>query len=81
MSLTTTIATNVHDAIDGVTSAVEGIHQSVAELPLEILGAVTPLQDTLEDIKKVQSRSIGAVYGLVRTVNRQVREIITGDAH
>jgi hypothetical protein len=78
MSTTTTLATTVHDVIDEVTTAAEEIHKSVADLPLEVLGAVTPLQPVLDELKTVQTRSIGAVYGLVRTVNRQVRDLITG---
>ena len=37
MTQTRTIAASVHDAIDEITTAVEDIHKSVAEVPLTIL--------------------------------------------
>jgi hypothetical protein len=78
MSTTRTLATTVHDVIDQVTTTAQEIHESVAELPLDVLGTVTPLRPTLDEVRALQSRSIGAVYGLVRTINTQVRDLITG---
>jgi hypothetical protein len=71
------IAATVHDAIDDVTAAVEGIHKSVADFPLFVLGEITPFKHTLEEVKDTQDQTIGAVYGLVRSINAQVRRLTT----
>jgi hypothetical protein len=78
MTATTRLATTIHDAIDDVTTAVEDIHKSVADLPLDVLKVITPLDRTLEEVRAVQGRSIAAVYGLVRRVNGRVREVTAG---
>jgi uncharacterized protein with von Willebrand factor type A (vWA) domain len=77
MSQTKTVAGAVHDAIDNVTTTVEEIHRSVADIPLDILGGIAPLRDTVEEVRRVQSRSITAVYDLVREVNDRVRDLTT----
>ena len=78
MSETKTIAGTIHDAIDSVTTSVEEIHRSVADLPFEILDGITPLPDPLTEVRRVQSQSIGAVYNLVREVNGRVRDLTDG---
>jgi uncharacterized protein with von Willebrand factor type A (vWA) domain len=77
MSQTKTVAGAVHDAIDNVATTVEEIHRSVADIPLDILGGIAPLRDTVEEVRRVQSRSITAVYDLVREVNDRVRDLTT----
>jgi len=71
------IAATVHDVIDDVTAAVEGVHKSVAEFPLLLLGEITPFKDTLDEVKVTQDQTIAAVYGLVRSINAQVRRLTT----
>ena len=73
-----TIAASVHDAIDEITTAVEDIHKSVAEMPLTLLGEITPFADTLAEVKTTQDRAIEAIYGLVRRINHRVRDVTTG---
>jgi len=63
--------------IDDVTTAVEGVHKSVADLPLLVLGEITPFKETLDEVKVTQDQTIGAVYGLVRSINAQVRRLTT----
>ncbi len=72
------IAAAVHDAIDEVTSAVEDIHKSIAGFPLDVLGEIAPLKDTVGQVKNTQAQTIAAVYGLVRRVNDRVRQLTTG---
>jgi hypothetical protein len=72
------LVSTIHDAIDGVTTTVEEIHRSVADLPLEALGSITPLKDALDEVRAAQDRSIAAVYELIRTVNARVRRLTTG---
>jgi uncharacterized protein YejL (UPF0352 family) len=71
------LAATVHDVIDEVTAAVEGVHKSVADLPLIVLGEITPFKDTLDEVQETQDRTIEAVYGLVRSINAQVRRLTT----
>ena len=71
------IAATVHDVIDEVTAAVEGVHRSVADLPLIVLGEITPFKNTLDEVQETQDRTIEAVYGLVRSINAQVRRLTT----
>lgn len=74
------IAATVHDVIDDVTTTAAEIHKSVADVPLQVLGEITPFKDTLEDVKVTQDRTIDAVYGLIRSINAQVRRLTTNDA-
>ena len=72
------LAATVHDAIDEVTSAVEDIHKSVADIPLTLLSELTPFTDTLAEVKTTQDHAIEAIYGLVRRINHRVRDVTTG---
>ena len=74
------IAATVHTVIDDVTTVVEDIHKSVAEFPLTMLAEITPFKETLDDVKVTQEQTIEAVYGLVRTINHQVRRLTTSVA-
>jgi hypothetical protein len=74
------LAATVHDTIDDVTTTVEHIHRSVADAPLDVLAGIAPLQEVIHDVKETQDQVIGAVYGLVRTINGQVRRLTIGDA-
>ena len=80
MSAPKNLATRIHDVVDDVTKRVEGIHRSVADYPLEVLGGITPLDQALAQVRAAQARSIGALYQLIRTVNRRVRRMTTGPA-
>jgi len=71
------IAATVHDVIDNVTAAVEDVTKSVAEFPLTVLGEITPFKETLDEVKATQDQTIEAVYGLVRSINAQVRRLTT----
>jgi len=75
-----TLANTVHDAIDTVATTVEGIHRSIADLPLDVLAGFGPFSETFESVKAVQAQSIGVVYELVRDVNDRVRRVTTAAA-
>ena len=57
------LVATIHDAIDTVTTTVENVHKQVADVPLEVLGEITSLTDTLDEVRAAQARSIAAVYG------------------
>lgn len=76
MSAPKNFATRIHDVVDDVTTRVEGLHRSVADYPLEVLGGtITPLEQALDQVRSAQARSIAAVYELIRTVNGRVRRL------
>jgi len=69
------LADLVRDAVeDGATSA-EEIHKRIAGMPLDLLERIDVLQDAVGDVRKVQERSIGAVYELIRRVNREISRL------
>ena len=78
MTESRTIAGSVHDAIDEITTAVEDIHKSVAEVPLTLLGELTPFADTVAEVRTTQVHAIEAIYGLIRRINHRVRDVTTG---
>ena len=80
MTESRTLAATVHDAIDEVTTAVEDIHKSVADIPLTLLSELTPFADTLAEVKTTQDHASEAIYGLVRRINHRVRDVTTGSA-
>jgi histone H3/H4 len=62
----------IQEAIDRGATTVEEIHKSVADLPLKILEERPLLKGPAKEVRRVQDRSIGAVYDLVREINAQV---------
>jgi len=69
------IAATIHDTINDVTTAVEEIHRSIAEAPLDVVGSIEPLERPIKEVRAVQDRSITAIYGLIRKVNDRVGEL------
>lgn len=78
MTRTRTLTGTVHDAIDDVATAAERVHKSVAEFPLTVLAEITPFKEVLDDVRHTQDETIGAAYGLVRTINDRVRRLTIG---
>ena len=69
------LADLVRDAVeDGATSA-EEIHKRIARMPLDLLERIDVIQDAVGDVRKIQERSIGAVYELIRSVNREISRL------
>jgi len=65
----------VREIVDSGTETAEEIHRSIASIPLDVLERIDGLEGTIGDVRKVQDRSIGAVYDLVRGVNRDVAKL------
>ena len=70
-------AWGIHDLVNEVTTTVENVHRSIAELPLTFLGSIKPLEEPVKEVREVQARSIGAIYGLIRRVNDRVEQLGT----
>ena len=75
MSTAKQIATTIHDVVNETTATAEDIHRSIAELPLSLLGSLTPLEEPVKEIRELHARSIHAVYGLIRLVNDRVEQM------
>jgi hypothetical protein len=75
MSSPKDLAATIHDTINDVTTAVENIHRSIADAPLDMMGAIEPLERPVKDMRVVQDRSITAIYGLIRRINDRVGQI------
>jgi histone H3/H4 len=69
------IAKVIQEAIDRGATTVEEIHKSVADLPLKVLEERELLRRPAKEVRRVQDRSIGAVYDLIREINAQVGNV------
>jgi len=69
------VADLIQDAVDKGASTVEEVHKSIADLPLKMLENVEVLKQPVKEIRRVQDRSIGAVYNLIRSINEQVGKV------
>lgn len=65
----------IEEAIDKGATTVEEIHKAIADLPLKILEEIDFLKKPLKRVEKVQDRSIGAVYDLIRAINEKVAQL------
>jgi hypothetical protein len=62
----------IEDAVDKGTTTVEEIHKSIADLPLRLLEQSDLLRGGTKEVRRVQDRTIGAVYDLIRGINHRV---------
>ena len=69
------IADLVQEAIDKGATTVEDIHKSIANLPLKVLEEIKVLKKPIKEVRRVQDNSIGAVYDLIREINRRVGKL------
>jgi hypothetical protein len=69
------LADVVRKAVDEGATTVEDIHKAVADLPLEMIARLDGFEDALKDVRRVQKESIGAIYDLIRRINRDVTRL------
>ncbi len=62
----------IQETIDKGATSVEQIHKAIAAMPLEALEKIEPLEATVQTTRKIQEDTIGNVYEIIRTVNREV---------
>jgi hypothetical protein len=67
-----TLARLLQDQIDEGATTVEEIHKAIADLPLKVLEGSDLLKGSAKEVRRVQDRAIGAIYDLIRDVNRRV---------
>jgi adenine C2-methylase RlmN of 23S rRNA A2503 and tRNA A37 len=65
----------VKKAIDQGATNVEQVHKTIAKLPLKYLERIDKIEDETKDVSKVQEKTIGYVYDLIRNVNDKVSDI------
>ena len=59
---------------DGATTA-EEIHKAIADLPLEVLERLDLFRETARNVRKIQDTSIGAMYDVIRKIDREVARL------
>jgi hypothetical protein len=69
------VADLIQDAVDKGATTVEEVHKSIADLPLKILEEMDFLKRPVKEVRRVQDRSIGAVYDLIRGLNEQAGKL------
>lgn len=69
-----TLTRMIQDEIDKGATTVEEIHKAIADLPLKVLEGSDLLKGPAKKVRRVQDRTIGAIYDLVRDVNEKVGE-------
>ena len=69
------LADLVRDAVEDGATSVEEIHPRLAGMPLDLLERIDVLQEAVGDVRKIQERSIGAVYELIRSINREIARV------
>jgi len=66
----------IEEFIDKGADTAEEINRAVLDLPVTVLDSLG-LEDTANEVKKVQDSSIGAVYNLIHEINHKVADLAT----
>jgi hypothetical protein len=65
----------IQNTVDRTATSIEGIHKAIAAMPLDVMRDSGFFEQTAEDVRELQDRSISAVYETVRDVNRRVGDL------
>jgi hypothetical protein len=65
----------IQDVVDTGATSVEAIHRAIADVPLEVMARNGLFEQTAADVRRIQDRSIGALYDTIREVNHRVTEL------
>lgn len=68
------LVTAVGEAVDDVVGTAETIHRKIAEIPIEVLEALLQIEKPLKEVRRIQSQTIGAIYDLVRVINKEITQ-------
>jgi uncharacterized protein YaaR (DUF327 family) len=71
-----TLTRLVEEIIDKGANTAEDINRAILELPVTMLENLG-LEETADDVKKVQDSSIGAIYKLIHDINHKVADLAT----
>jgi hypothetical protein len=75
MSRDSSVHGSLTRAVDRGANAAEEIHRAIACIPLDLLEHVDGLGEAVDGVRKLQDRSITAVYELVRGINHDVERV------
>lgn len=64
-------------AIDRGATSIEEIHQYIAGLPFDLLEKTGALREDRLKLRDRQRRTIGMVYDAIRSINRQIGQLIS----
>ena len=67
----------IAEAIEKGATTVEGVHKSIAKLPLKILEESDLLRGPAKEVRRIQEHTIGIIYDLIRYINGQVGTLAT----
>lgn len=67
----------IQQAVDRGATSVEQIHQYIADLPFEALARSGVLDAGKLKLREKKTRTIGMVYDAIRSINKQVGELIS----
>ena len=65
----------IEEAVDKGATTAEEITRSIAELPISILESLGFGEKPSQEVRQIQDASIGAIYDMVRDINRNVAEL------
>jgi uncharacterized membrane protein len=65
----------IRGAVDQGATSVEEIHKAIADLPLDVLERNGLFEEAAAQVRKIQDRTIGAVYDVIREVNNRVNDL------
>ena len=71
------LVTFIEEAIEKGATTVEGVHKSVAQLPLKVLEESDLLRGPAKEVRRIQDHTIGVIYDLIRYINGQVGTLAT----
>ena len=66
----------VEEIIDKGANTAEEVNRVILDLPVTILENLG-LEETADDVKRIQDSSIGAVYKLIHDINHKVADLAT----
>ena len=75
MSQLTGLVELVQAAIDQGATSVEEVHRAIANMPLDTLQKITPLEKPAKGVQDIQNQTIGSVYESIRTINQKAGEV------
>ena len=67
----------VQDALENGANTAEDIHRQVMGLPLDVAERIHLFEGPVKEVRRVQNEAIGAIYDLVRSINRRVGKFTT----
>ena len=65
----------VANAVEQGVNAAEEIHRSIANFPLDMIERADVIGDVVCEVRRIQNKGIGAVYDLVRGINKEVNKL------